>query len=182
MAATQKRQMWLWSTADGVAPEVVDRPIAASQGIFMPGAPCYISTSGTVKLSDTADGTGDVHHGFIVGVSDRSTTWPLTAELAANARVQVQLIDPDDTYAVFVESNDSDSAVAQSNVGNNYGLRVATGAGKIGYTTLDLNNANAVVNVKATMADIEPSKNAAADNPGIALVKFIPANVTATKA
>jgi hypothetical protein len=182
MAATVKKQMWLWATPDGVAPETGVRLIAASQGIFMPGAPCYVSQSGTVKLSDTSDGTGDVIHGFIVGVANRATAWPLTAELAANTEVVVQFIDIADTYAVYVETNDSDAAVTQAMIGDQYGLRVATGAGKIGYTTMDTNNANATVQVVNTIWNVETSKNAAADSPGIALVKFLAANVNASKA
>ena len=148
----------------------------------MPGAPCYISTSGTVKLSDTADGTGDVHHGFIVGLANSDTVWPITAELAANTEVKVALIDLSHIYAAYVETSDSDSAVAQANVGNKYGLRVATGAGKIGYTTLDLGNSNTVVQVENAMFNVEPLRFAAADNPGVALVRFLTANVNTTKA
>ncbi|MFZ4397570.1 MAG: hypothetical protein ACOYOU_18320 [Kiritimatiellia bacterium] len=182
MAATEKKQMWFWSSSDGGEPEVQPYPIAASQGIFMPGAPCYISTSGTVKLSDTADGTGDVHHGFIVGVQSRATAWPLTAELAANSVVLVQIIDTHDFYAVYTENAGTDAAAPQSIVGNRYGLTVSSTAGQVGYTSLNLANSNAVVQVYDVIQNVEPSGHAAADAPGIAIVKFIPANVYATKA
>ena len=104
MAATEKKQMHWLSSPDGVAPEVVVRKIATTQGVFMPGAPCYISQSGTVKLADTSDGTGDTIHGFIVGVVDQTKAWPLTAQLTANDEVLVELIDTDDLYAVYVEA------------------------------------------------------------------------------
>jgi len=182
MAATEKKQMYVLSTADGVAPNIVTRKMAASQGIFMPGAPCYVSTSGTVKLSDTADGTGDVHHGFIVGVVDKSTTWPVTAALSANDEVRVQLIDTADLYVVYVENNGSDSAAAQTIVGDQYGLTVSATAGEVGYTTMDLNNANAVVEVIDIYSNLDPEKETTSTSPGRAVVRFLAANVNATKA
>lgn len=170
MAATEKKQMWQWS---GPAPQIVERPIAASQGIYMAGAPCYVSQSGTVKLSDTSDGNGDVIHGFICeGV---------TAELAANTLIKIALIDLDSVYAVFVENNASDTASTQAMVGDQYGLRVSTTAGQIGYTTMDINNSNATVQVFDVPWNIS-SQYAAADSPGVALVKFLNANVNASKA
>jgi len=183
MAATLKKNIWFFSSDDGVAPQVVTRLIAASQGIFMPGAPCYISTSGTVKLADTSDGTGDVVHGFIVGCANADTVWPLEAQLAANTEVKVALISLNHLYAIYVENAGSDSALAQAQVGNSYGLTVATTpAGSIGYTTLNIANTNTTVNVVNGMFNVEPLRNAAADNPGIALVRFLNANVNAVKA
>ena len=182
MAATEKKQMWFWSSPDGVAPEKVTRKIAASQGVFMPGAPCYISTSGTVKLADTSDGTGDTIHGFIVGLANKTTAWPITAELAANTEVEVSLIDTDDTYAVFVENNGTDAAATQAMVGDSYGLTVSTTATQIGYTTVDVNNSNTTVIVQDIMSNVNPSKYTTSTAPGIMLVKFLPANVNASKA
>ena len=181
MAATEKKQMYALSTTDGVAPETVTRKIAASQGIFRPGAPCYISTSGTAKLSDSADGTGDVWHGFIVGVVDKSIVWPLTAALSANAEVRVQLIDTDTRYCVFVENNDADAAALQAHVGNQYGLRVSTTAGNIGYTTMDVNNSNAVVQVVDIWSNLDPETETTSTSPGRAVVKFLAANIAATR-
>jgi hypothetical protein len=170
MAATEKRNIWLWSGDM----EVVTRPIAASQGIYMPGALCYVSTSGTVKLADTSDGTGDVVHGIILdGVA---------AELAANTEIKIGLVTIDQVWAVYTENNDSDVAVTQAAVGNEYGFRIATGAGKIGYCTLDLNNSNDTVTVFDIASNVEPSKFTTSDNPGVALVKFLRAAIEAEKA
>ncbi|MFA5240386.1 MAG: hypothetical protein WC476_11865 [Phycisphaerae bacterium] len=174
MAATEKKQMWFHSSDDGVAPATGRRKMAASQGIYMPGTGCYVSTSGTVKITDTSDGTGDVWHGFLMDT--------ITAQHAANDVVNVAFIDRKHKYCVFVETSDSDSAIAQTNVGNEYGLRVATGTGKIGYTTLDLGNANATVDVVDLLCNVEPNKFAVTDSPGIAIVRFIEANIAATKA
>jgi hypothetical protein len=182
MAATEKQQPILLSTGDGAAPEIITAKIAASQGIFMPGAPCYISTSGTVKLSDTSDGTGDTHHGFIVGVEDKSTAWPLTAELSANDKVRVQLIRAGDRYVAYLEDNDSDSAATQSDVGNQYGVRVATGAGKIGYMTVDANNSNGAVLVRDIYSNLDPETETTSTSPGRVVVEFLPSVIDATRA
>lgn len=183
MAATVKKNIWLHSTADGVAPEVrANQKIAASQGILIPNSPMYLSTSGTWKVSDTSDGTGDVIHGLLQGLQDASATWPLTAELAANTEIRVLMIDPADTYAVYTENNDADAAAAQAQVGNQYGLRVATGATKVGYTTVDVNNANATVSVTQVAGNVS-YKEDLTTAPGVCYVKFLEANSTgATKA
>jgi len=133
-------------------------------------------------LADTSDGTGDVVHGFIVGRVDQTIAWPLTAALTANDEVLVELIDIADLYAVYVENNDSDAAAPVTIIGNSYGLRVATGAGKIGYTTLDINNAHTTVNVVDVMANRNAVKYDTTTAPGVAIVKFLAANVNATKA
>jgi len=183
MAATEKKQMHWLSSPDGVAPEVVVRKIAGSQGIFMPGAPCYISsTTGTVTLADTSDGTGDVVHGFIVGVVDQTKAWKLTAELTANDEVLVELIDTDDLYAVYVENNGTDAAAPVTIIGDQYGLRVSSTATQIGYTTLDVNNSNTTVQVIDVMANRNAIKYDETTAPGVAIVKFLSANVNASKA
>lgn len=174
MAATVKRNLWLYSSPGNVAPERIRGKMAASQGILIPGAPLYLSTSGTFKAADTSDGTGDV----VTHVLDTY----LTAEAAANDIVYAHKVTTEQVWAVYVENNDSDSAAAQTIVGNRYGLRVATGTGKVGYTTMDINNANATVQVENIMSNVEPSRFTASTSPGVALVKFLAAVCEATKA
>lgn len=184
MAATEKRTMWLYKTADNLPAEVKEYPIAASQGVLIPGAPMYISTSGTAKVCDTSDGS-DAWHGFLVGLADPVGTWPISTELAANTKVRIQLIDTDDTYAAYCSTSTSDSAAAQSIVGTSYGLRVETGTGIIGYTTVSLSDStNDTVKVVDVMGNLD-TKNSQFDlttSPGVALVKFLSAVVTADKA
>jgi len=181
MAATEKKQMHWLSSPDGVAPEVVVRKIAGSMGVFMPGAPCYVSQAGTVKLADTSDGS-DVVHGFIVGVVDQTKAWPLTAELTANDEVLVELIDADDLYAVYVETSGTDAAAPVTIIGDQYGLTVSTTATQIGYTTLDTGNANATVQVVDVMANRNAIKYDTTTAPGVAIVKFLSAVANGTKA
>ena len=171
--ATQKRNIWFYSSADGVPPEIKNYPIAASQGIYMPGAPVYVSTSGTVKLCDTADGS-DAWHGFLVS--------GVAAELAADTVVRVQMIRANQLWAVYVSNTDADIVAAQTRVGDQLGLRVQTAAGQIGYTTCDVANANAVIQVVDLMSNVEPSKYSTSDSPGVILVKFLTAVIQAAKA
>ena len=182
MAATVKRNMWLYSTGDGQPVTVEKKLIAASQGILIPGSILYMSTDGTLKASDTTDASDDKYYGFLIGLEDKSSTWPLTAALAANTKVYVQKIDAADYYYVYVENNDSDATMVQSYVGEEYGLRIATGATKVGYTTMDVNVATAAVHVVDGLFNLEPSINATADAQGIAVVHFVPSTLTGERA
>lgn len=186
MAATQKRNIAKHSEGGNVVSNRRSYPIATTMGIFMPGAPCYVSQAGTVKLCDTSDGS-DKWSGFIVGISDASvhaTSWPLTAELAANTMVEVDMINIDDLYEVYVEATGVDAAATQALVGDQYGLVVSTTAGVIGYVTMDTDNANAtveVVDVKANL-DTGTTQFDLTTAPGVAIVRFLNAVVAASKA
>ena len=170
------RSMWHWSSPDNVPPNKVVRRIAASQGIFMPGAPCYNDSSGTVTRRTTTTATSDRIHGFIVGVVNAATTWPLTAELAVNTEVYVEQVDADDVYACFVNANAADASATDALIGVDYGLDVDTTAGTIGHTTMNTGDAtNVVVKVVDIMSRIEPSKHTTSDSPGVALVQFLTA-------
>ena len=182
MAATVKRQIALYATKDGKPVDIVRGKIAASQGILIPNTPMFLNTSGYWQKANTSDNTGDVIQGLFAGLDDTSAAWPITAELATSTVIKIALIDPDDFYILYVETNDSDSAITDAAKGNRYGLRVATGSGKVGYTTLDLGNTYPTVHVWECIANVETAKSAAADSPGRAIVKFIRANVEVTKA
>lgn len=174
MAATAKKNIWLWSTSDGVTPEIVsNQKIAASQGILIPNAPMYLSTDGTWKVSDTSDGTGDTYQGLFYGLQNPTSTWPIAAELAANTEIRVLLIDPADTYAVYIENNGTDAAEAQTYVGEQYGLVVSATAGEVGYVSMDVNNANGAVRVVQIASNVNSIKYNTTSTPGIALVKFL---------
>ena len=183
MAATVKKNIWWYSAPDGVAPEVrSNQKIAVSQGILIPNSPMYLSTSGVWKVCDTADATGDVVHGLLVGVGNPSTTWPLTASLAASTEVQVLIIDPVDYFCVYCESSGTDAAAAQALIGNEYGLTVSSTSGEVGYCTLDTGNSNEEVVVRQVMGNVNPTKYDLTTAPGIAIVSFLRAAVEAEKA
>ena len=174
MAATEKKNIWCYSTEDGLGVEVQTQLIAASQGLWMPNTPFYVSQAGTLKLSDTADGTGDSYHGLALRDID--------AELSANAKVRIGMIEVNDTYAVYLENNGTDLAESQAYVGDQYGLKVSSTAGQIGYTTLDINNANACVQVVDIMSNRDSVKFDTSTTPGVALVRFLSTVVKTTRA
>jgi len=179
MAATEKKQMWYWK---GTIPPIRKQLMAASQGIFMPGTGGYVSTSGTVKITDTSDGTGDVWHGFIIGVVDKTTAWPITAAFAVNAEVRMSMISKGTVYAGFAETSGTDTAATQAMVGDSYGITVSSTAGEIGYASIDVGNANTTVLVDNIASNEEAAKFTTSDSPGVLLVHFLPANIDASKA
>lgn len=182
MAATAKKTMWFHSNVNGKEPNVVRGLVAATQGIMIPGAPLYLSASGTWKLCATTAGS-DAWHGFFVGLQDKSLTWPITAALAANVGIYVATIREDDRYCVYCENNGTDSAAAQAQVGNDYGLTVSASAGEVGYVSMDINStSNTGVVVVDLMSNLEPSKYTTSDNPGVVMVRFETAIIEAQKA
>ena len=168
MAVTEKKNIWFYA---GAAPEVRTYKIAASQGALMPGAPLELNANGVCELSDT----DDVQIlGYLVGAKNKATAWPLAAELAANTEIEVAVVQKDQIWAVYCDNNDSDSAAAQTVVGDRVGIRVSSLSGAVGYVTADLNETSTVMfQVIDLLANKETEKFAVADNPGVILVKHI---------
>ena len=170
MAATEKKQIWQWS---GKTPKIREFPIATTQGIYMAGSPCYLTTSGTVKLQVTTSGAGEGFLGFLCeGVA---------AQLAANTKVKVALADKDSVYAIYCESGGADAAMTQAYVGNKYGFTISATTGHIGYATLKLDSGSTnviplVVDAAFNVSDAYSSSDAA----GVALVKIPVTNLQAT--
>ena len=168
------RTLWSWSTADGVPPTRVVGRIAASQGIFMPGAPFYRDSSGTWTRQTTTNATGDRVHALCAGPVNAATTWPLTAEAAVNTEFYFDEIEADDTYAVFVNANAADAAATDALIGNDYGLDMNATAGTIGHTTMNTGDTtNVVVRVVDIMSRVQPNGHTTSDSPGVALVRFL---------
>ena len=178
MAISKKRNLWFVSSDTGKPPEVVQGLMAASQGAIMPGSPMYRCTAGTWKLGITS-ASSDAVHGILIGPF---TAGAANAEFSGNAVVRIALLTPGQKWAMFVNNSTNDSAIGQSNVGNPYGINVGSDSGYVGYTTLSLGNSNATVLVVDLMANVESQKFSTSDNPGVALVKFLPAVITQAKA
>ena len=185
MAATVKKNIWWYSSPDGVAPEVrANQKMVATPGILIPNTPLYLGEIGYWETADTCDGTGDIFHGLFVGLQDPTATWPLAADPAAIAEVRVLIIDPDDTFAVYCENNGTDAAAAQAQVGNDYGLTVSTGTvGEVGYTTMDINaTTNVAVRVVQVLGNLDTIDHDLTTAPGVALVQFMASHVNEEKA
>ena len=181
MAATRKFTLSFHSSTKKV--EMVKGLIAASQGILIPGAPLYLSQSGTWKVCNTADGS-DAWHGLLVGRVASPATWPLTAALTANDEIYIAKIDAAHIYSVYVEASGTDAVAAQTDVGDQLGLTVSATSGEVGLTTLDTGNANVVVKVVdiASNKDTTERKSTTSDNPGVAYVQFIQSIIDSAKA
>jgi hypothetical protein len=175
MAATQKQNIWPYSRTGSISPRVVTNKITASQSDYIAGHPFYVSaTAGTVTKSDTCDGTGDVYHRIALANQ--------TTELAGNTEIKMYQITRDVLWCIYVENNDSDSAAAQTIVGDRFGIRVATGAGKKGYTTLDINmTTNVAMLVDNIMSNVEGGIYTTSTSPGIAIAYFLPAVIDAER-
>lgn len=165
MAATVYKSLWWLYNEDGAVPDIRIGKIAASQGVYIPGAPCYQDTSGTITRAAT-DGT--TVHGLLLDAP--------SSEHAANTSVPYLRIRANDVFACFVDTDGTDTTAAQANVGNSYGLTIDTTAGSKGYTTMNKNEqSNVAVECYDLMANREDLKYATTDSPGVVLVKFLAA-------
>ncbi len=128
-----------------------------------------------ILIEPTPDDTSLAVNPFAVGVDD-----PVSP--TANDQIRVGMIKKSTIFACYLENNDTDSAAAQDNVGDSYGLRVSTTAGAIGYTTADENNSNTAVKIQDIASNKEPALYTTSDDPGVVLVTFLAANIDAIKA
>ena len=172
MAVSKKKNIWYWEgpgQASGTAPEIVKTKMTASQGVLMPGAPLEMS-SGLAVVVTTQDTT---LLGFLAGSVATPETWPITAAYSVNDEVYVAVVKENGIYAAFCDSGDADSAVAQTNVGIAYGIRVSTVTGSIGYTTIDIGDTDAsgwfITDIASNR---EPEAYTTSDNPGVALARW----------
>jgi hypothetical protein len=137
---------------------------------MIPNSPLETNTDGLCELGDTAD---TVILGLLCGVVDRSTTWPLSAELAANSEISVAIVRRGDLWAVYCDSGGNDGSPAQTNVFASFGIRVDANAGQVGYVTLDLaDESGTMFTMQDLASNVEPALYSTSDSPGVAIVKI----------
>jgi len=162
MAATVKKQMWFYSSDDGVAPNTDTVQIAGSMGLPIAGTPMVQAADGYWDIVAT---DGVLCHGFLAET--------ILVEKAEGDKVRIVRGNAKHVYAIYCESAGTDSAVVQSDVGDAYGPTISATAGEVGYTTLDLNETtNLMFDCEDIMYNKEPLKYALADAPGVALVRL----------
>jgi len=183
MPATVKKQIWFLSSEDGITPREEIGLMDSGEGVLIPGSLMYLSQSGTWKkaATSTITLTDNIVHGVFAGTVNKATTWPITAQLAANTKILIKRITTKQLFAVYCEATGVDSAVTQANVGNNYGLTISATAGEVGYVTLDLDNTYLGVTVVDIMSNRD-AKYTTSDSPGVAVVRFRAANIDASLA
>jgi hypothetical protein len=171
LAAPSEKTISFYQSEDGTTPPTRTVKIAATQGVWMPGAIGYVSESGTFKLADAATDAGSAYHGFILGT--------ITSEASANTEFRMSVIRSQDIYAVQLENDGTLVVEAQAYVGNDYIIDRSIVAGSIGFCTVDVNGtSNTAITVVDLMSNLDPEKFNTSDTPGYALVKFLPAVIT----
>jgi hypothetical protein len=178
MTITQKANLWPVSHRDGSRIAITSEPkkIAASQSTYIAGALFYESTSGTLKVSDTSDGTGDLYQYRALELQ--------ATELDANTEIMVARISAQHIYGIMVENNTADAAATAALKGNEYGLTISTTSGMKGYVTLDVNNSNPAFHVTAIHPEwypLDPNYGSTTDTPGIVYGYFLPSVIDATR-
>lgn len=176
MAVTEKQTLSFYSSPGNVPPAVRTVQIAASQGIWMPGAIAYVSNSGLAKVAVASASATEAYHCLLLD--------KITAELDVNTEVRAMFLDTSHVYQVYIANNVTDAAEAQGLVGDHYGLMVSKDtAGEIGYCTLDTSETGYIsVQVIDMMNNVDPEKYDTSTTPGVALVKFRSVCLEATKA
>jgi len=162
MAVTVKKQIHLYSTDDGVAPNTDTVQIAGSQGLPIAGTPMVQAADGYWDVVAT-DGTKI--HGFLAET--------ITTELAEGTKIRIIRASLDAQYIIRCDSDDTDSAVVQADIGDSFGVTVSAVAGSVGYATLNLGEtSNVVFNLVDIMYNKDPLTYALTDSPGVAIVKL----------
>jgi len=166
MAATIKKQIHLLSTDDGVAPNTDTVQIGGSQGLLTAGTPMVQASDG---YWDAVATDGILCHGFLAQT--------ITTELAEGTKIRIIRASTDARYVIRCDSDGTDSAVVQADIGDSFGVTISATTGAVGYATLNLNETSTVL---FDLVDIMYNKNpltyALADNPGVAIVKLTTAS------
>ena len=172
MAITEKQNLGPYSAAGNSAPRMVKRKLAASQGIYMAGCPFQMNNSGLLKRTATSDGTEDqIQYIAAAGVA---------AEQAASTEIYVYVVSINDLWQAHADTSGTDVAATQALIGNEYGITVSTTAGQIGFVSVDVANANAVLHVEDIWPNVCPSDRnfgSTSDTPGILIFRFLQAAI-----
>ena len=163
MAATVKKQIHLYSTDDGVAPNTDTVQIAGSMGLPIAGTPMVQAADGYWDLVAT---DGILCHGFLAET--------ILVEKAEGSKVRIIRAATDKRYIMRCDSDNTDSAVVQADIGDSFGVTVSAVAGSVGYATLNLGETAApLFNLVDIMFNKDPLTYALADSPGVAIVTLV---------
>ena len=163
MAVTPKKQIHLYSTdGAGAAPNTETVQIAASMGLPIAGTPMVQATDGYWDICAT---DGRICHGFLAETID--------TEKSEGDKIRIVRARAGMRYVIRCDSDDSDSAVVQADIGDEFGATISAVAGSVGYTTLNLNEtSNTMFKLVDIMYNKDPLTYALADSPGAAIVEL----------
>jgi hypothetical protein len=98
----------------------------------------------------------------------------VTTELAEGTKIRIVRAQVGTRYVMRCDSDDTDSAVVQADIGDSFGVTVSAASGSVGYATLNLNETSApLFNLVDIMYNKDPLDYALADNPGVAIVTIV---------
>ena len=165
MAVTVKKQIFAQSTdGAGAAPNTDTVQIDASMGLLIAGTPMFLNSDGYWDVVAT---DGQKCHGFLAET--------ITVEKSQGDKVRIIRAQEGTRYVIRCDSDGTDSAVVQADIGDSHGITVSTGvAGSVGYSTLNLNETSApLFQLVDIMYNKDPLTYALADNPGVAIVTIL---------
>jgi hypothetical protein len=170
MALTTNRNPWFISSSSNTPPPVRVYPWGSSEGLLHIGAAVLLNSDG--KVNSVAK-DGPTMLGYLIGLVDPKLPWPVESDtLTDGVEVRVAIVLPGDLYGIYAETGGSDVALTQANVGDSYGIRKQTSGGRVGYYTMCLNCTDPVMfTIVDLVFNVEGSRFALADNPGVAIVK-----------
>jgi len=163
MAATAKKQVYVYSTDDGVAPNTDTVQIASGQGLPIAGTPMVRQADGYWDVVAT---DGVLCHGFLAAT--------VATEHSEGDKVRIVRAALNKRYVMRCDSDDTDSAVVQADIGDSFGVTVSAVSGMVGYATLNLGETgNPLFKLVDIMFNKDKLTYALADNPGVAIVELV---------
>ena len=162
MAVTKKCPPWVWG---GDPCQLRVEQVASSQ-TYTVGTPVQ-KYGGYVQIAENSDSAADESiYGFVYST--------VGTAVAAGTEIYVAVINVNQLWGIWVSNSDSDSAAAQTIVGNQYGHYVQASSPYLGYTTLDLNlSTNPSMIVEDIVSNLNTDLVASAGtSPGAAVVRF----------
>jgi len=164
MAATVKKQIHLYATdGAGAAPNMDTVQIAGSMGLPIAGTPMVLAADGYWDLVAT---DGVKCHGFLAET--------ILTEKSEGDKVRIVRAKLGTRYIMRCDSDDTDSAVVQADIGDSFGVTVGAASGAVGYSTLNLGETgNPLFKLVDIMYNKDPLTYALADDPGVAIVELV---------
>jgi len=164
MAVTVKKQVYAQATdGAGAMPNTDTVQIAGSQGLPIAGTPMVQAADGYWDIVAT---DGVLCHGFLAET--------ILTEKSEGDKIRIVRASLDARYVIRCDSDDTDSAVVQADIGDSFGVTVSAVAGSVGYATLNLGETAApLFKLVDIMYNKDPLTYALADNPGVAIVQLV---------
>ena len=170
MALTANKNPWFISSSCSTPPPVKIYPWGANEGLLHVGAAVLLNSDGKINSVAT---NGAAMLGYLVGIVDPSKPWPVeSGTLVTGLEVRVAIVRPGDLFGIYPDNGGNDTALTQAHIGDSYNIRKSTAGGRIAYNTICVTCAtDPMFTIVDLMFNIEGSRFALTDNPGVAIIK-----------